>query len=498
MADLILAHDLGTSGDKATLYTAAGTRLGSATVAYPSNFFNGCWAEQAPDDWWRAVCASTKQLLAETKADPSDIAVVALSGQMMGCTPVDAKGNALRPSMLYCDQRAVAEADQIEARVGAEKFYGIVGHRVSASYSIEKLMWVKAREPEVYARTAKTLCAKDYVNLKLTGRMATDYSDASSTNAFDLNTFRWSEEILSAAEIPLDKMPEAVPSTAILGGVTAEAAEATGLLAGTPVAAGGGDGSCAGVGAGAVAPGVTYCCLGSSSWIGLACEKIIADPERRVMTWAHCVPGTLHATGTMQTAGSAIKWFVEKFGVDYGAAASVPPGANGLLFLPYLCGERTPWWNPDARGVFAGLNLASTKEEMYRAVLEGVAMSLAGIRDIFRETLDCGDTLRALGGGAQGETLLAILADACRCRVETVEGVAEATSTGAAVTGGVACGLFPDFTATERFVRTAGEIVPDALRTAFYAERRKLMFDTYRAMESIYAILAQQEKGTDK
>ena len=203
MADLILAHDLGTSGDKATLYTAAGIRLGSVTAAYPSNFFNGCWAEQEPDDWWRAVCDSTRQLLAETKVAPADIAVVALSGQMMGCTPVDAQGNALRPSILYCDQRAVAEADQIEARVGADRFYGIVGHRVSASYSIEKLMWVKAHEPEVYARTAKTLCAKDYVNARLTGRLATDYSDASSTNAFDLNTFKWSDEVLSAAEIPL-------------------------------------------------------------------------------------------------------------------------------------------------------------------------------------------------------------------------------------------------------------------------------------------------------
>ncbi len=178
MADLILAHDLGTSGDKATLYTAAGTRLGSVTVAYPSNFFNGCWAEQEPDDWWRAVCDSTRRLLAETKVDPADIAVVALSGQMMGCTPVDAQGNALRPSILYCDQRAVAEAGQIEARVGAYRFYGIVGHRVSASYSIEKLMWVKAHEPEVYARTAKTLCAKDYVNFRLTGRMATAISTA--------------------------------------------------------------------------------------------------------------------------------------------------------------------------------------------------------------------------------------------------------------------------------------------------------------------------------
>lgn len=492
MQDLILAHDLGTSGNKATLYLPTGALVGSVTVEYPTHFFNGCWAEQNPEDWWQAVCASTQRLLAETKTDPARIAVVALSGQMMGCTPVDGEGRALRPSILYCDQRAVAEERQIEARVGADRFYGMIGHRVSASYSIEKLMWLRAHEPEVYAKTAKTLCAKDFVNLRLTGRMATDWSDASGTNAFDLNTFRWSEEVLAAAEVPVDLMPEAVSSTTILGGVTPAAAAATGLLAGTPVAAGGGDGSCAGVGAGAVKPGVVYDCMGSSSWIGLTCEKIVADPERRVMTWAHCVPGALHATGTMQTAGSAVKWFVEKFGVGYDAADKVPPGANGLLFLPYLCGERTPWWNPDARGVFAGLNLATTKEEMYRAVLEGVAVSLAYIRDIFRASQDCGDTLRVIGGGARGDTLVGLLADACGCRVETVESTDSATSTGAAVTGGVAVGLFPDFSAVDRFVRKSGDVTPDPARTAFYAQRRALMIETYRAMTNIYSKLAKE------
>ncbi len=485
-SELILAHDLGTSGNKATLYRADGTRLGSAFVPYPTDFFNGCWAEQNPDDWWRAVCGSTKQLLAETRVDPAQIAVVALSGQMMGMTPVDAHGHALRPSMLYCDQRAVAEERQIEARVGAERFYAIVGHRVSASYSIEKLMWLKAHESEVYAKTAKTLCAKDFVNARFTGRLATDHTDASGTNAFDLNRFAWSEEILAAAEIPAALMPEALPSTAILGGVTPEAAAATGLLAGTPVAAGGGDGSCAGVGAGSVAPGIVYNCMGSSSWIALTTEKLVMDPRRRVMTWAHCVPGMLHASGTMQTAGSAVKWFVETFGVEYDAADAVPAGANGLLFLPYLCGERTPWWNPAARGVFAGMSLSTTREEMYRAVLEGVANSLASIREIFRERVDTGSTLRVVGGGARGATLVGILADACNCTVETIEGVAEATSTGAAVTGGVACGLFPDFSVVDRFAKKAGEIHPDPERARLYARRRAAMVEAYQAMEPLF------------
>jgi len=191
----------------------------------------------------------------------------------------------------------------------------------------------------------------------------------------------------------------------------------------------------------------------------------------------------------MQTAGSAVKWFVEKFGVGYGDAAAVPPGANGLLFLPYLCGERTPWWNPDARGVFVGMNLASTKEELYRAVLEGVANSLAYIRDIFREYVDCGDALRVIGGGARGDTLVELLADACNCRVETLEGVASATSTGAAVTGGVACGLFPDFSVASRFAVKADELKPDPARAAFYVRRRDLMVEAYRAMEPIYGKL---------
>jgi len=488
--NMILAHDLGTSGDKATLYAEDGSNVGSVTIAYEARFFNGCWAEQDPSDWWRAVCESTKRLLAETGTNPADVAVVALSGQMMGCTPVDAQGEAIRPSILYCDQRAVAEERQIAERVGEERFFNIVGHRVSASYSIEKLMWVKAHEPEAFARAAKTLCAKDYVNARLTGRLATDYSDASSTNAFDLNTFAWSDEILAAAEIPKDFFPEALPSTAILGGVTKAAAEATGLLEGTPVAAGGGDGSCAGVGAGAVKPGVTYNCMGSSSWIGLATEKIVADPQRRVMTWAHCVPGMLHATGTMQTAGSAVKWFVEKCGVGYDAADGIALGANGLVFLPYLCGERTPWWNPDARGTFIGLNLATTRSEMLRAVQEGVAVSLAYIRDIFRETTDCGDVLRVIGGGAQSAALVQILSDACGCRVETLRAVAEATSTGAAVTGGVACGLFPDFSVVDRFAVVEDTVRPVASRTAFYRARRELMCEAYENLRPTFAKLA--------
>src|SRR5581483_1835306 len=271
MARYLLAHDLGTSGNKATLFTDEGRFVASQTVGYATRFFNGNWAEQDPRDWWRAVCESTRVLLAQVPA--SEVAAVTLSGQMMGCTPVDRDGRALRPSILYCDQRATAEAETLLDRISLPEFYAIVGHRVSASYTLEKLMWLRTHEPEIFRQTFKTLCAKDYVNGRLTGRLVTDFSDASGTNAFDLTSFRWSEKILGLAGLDPGLFPEAVDSATIIGEVTAAAARETGLRAGTPVAAGGGDGSCAGVGVGCISPGSAYNYLGSSSWIALTVER---------------------------------------------------------------------------------------------------------------------------------------------------------------------------------------------------------------------------------
>lgn len=502
----ILAHDLGTSGNKATLYSEEGAQVASATVAYPTRYFNGTWAEQEPEAWWRAVCGSTRTLLAQASVAPAEIAVVALSGQMMGCTPVDARGRALRPSILYCDQRATRETAALLERISMRDFYGICGHRASASYTLEKLMWLRENEPEVFRQTHKTLCAKDYINCRLTGVMATDFSDASGTNAFDLNRFAWSEKLLGLAGIDGSLFPDAVDSTTIIGGVTAEAARETGLAAGTPVAAGGGDGSAAGVGVGCVRPGSAYNCLGSSSWIGLTVEKPIVDAEMRTMNWAHCVPGYLHPSGTMQTAGSSFKWLAEQLcGAESEAAqaqgqsayalideaiAAVPPGANGLLFLPYMLGERTPWWNPDARGAFIGLQLASTREDMMRAVMEGIAMSLGLITDIFRAHVPI-NALTVIGGGARSGVWRQILADACGCPVQTLTSRAEATSMGAAIVGGVACGLFRDFDVVSRFVTVDQTVAPRAETVALYRRRRALMERAYHGLVEVYAELSK-------
>jgi len=499
----LLAHDLGTSGNKATLYALDGTLVASTTCPYDTRFFNGNWAEQEPADWWKAICDSTKALLAGV--DAGDVAVVALSGQMMGCTPVDKAGNALRPSILYCDQRAGTQADHILSRIAMKDFYGIVGHRVSPSYTLEKLMWIRDTEPDVYRRTFKTLCAKDYINCRLTGRMATDPSDASGTNAFDLNTFRWSEQVIGIAGVDGAMFPETMKSTAILGTVTREAAAATGLKEGTAVAVGGGDGSCAGVGVGCVRPGTAYNYLGSSSWIALTVEKPIVDAGMRTMNWAHCVPGYLHPSGTMQTAGSSFQWMknvlceaesrdaaargVSPYDLINEAIRRSPPGANGVLFLPYMLGERTPWWNPDARGAFIGLNLATRREDVLRAVMEGITMNLGFIVDLFRQHVPI-DAITVIGGGAKSAVWRQMMADIYGCRIEALNYLEEATSMGAAVIGGVAAGLFPGFDVIHRFVRVEHTAVPDPETRKRYLRILPLLEKSYRALVGVYGDLA--------
>ncbi|HPM79414.1 MAG TPA: xylulokinase [Candidatus Anammoximicrobium sp.] len=503
MTTHLLAHDLGTSGNKATLFTDEGRLVASRTCSYPTRYFHGNWAEQEPDDWWRAVCTTTRELVADI--DPGQIACVALSGQMMGCTPVDAQGRALRPSIIYCDQRADEQALRILQRIRMADFYRIVGHRVSASYSLEKLMWVRDHEPDVFRQTDKTLCAKDYINLRLTGEAATDYSDASGTNAFDLNRFCWSEQVLELAGLDLRLFPPARPSTDILGTVTPDAAAATGLRAGTPVAVGGGDGSCAGVGVGCVKPGSAYNYLGSSSWIALTVDKPIVDPQMRTMNWAHCVPGYLHPSGTMQAAGSSYHWLKETvctleqrqareterdvYELINEQIERSSPGAGGLIFLPYMLGERTPRWNPKAKGAFIGLSLATRREDLLRAVLEGITMNLGIIVNIFRQHVPI-EAVTVIGGGAKGAVWRQILADVYGCPIQKLNYLEEATSMGAAVVGGVAAGVFDSFDVIDRFVRVDDVVSPNRANQAVYQRIMPVFDRCYDALVGVYEDLA--------
>ena len=505
MKRYLLAHDLGTSGNKATLFTTDGKLVRSVTIAYRTHYFNTNWSEQDPEDWWRAVCESTRSLAADI--DPHEVAAIAFSGQMMGCLCVDKDGRPLRPAILYSDQRAVAECEAILSQIDARDFYRITGHRASASYSVEKLMWVKAHEPEVYARTKKMLHAKDYINFRLTGVMASECSDGSGTNVMDLNTRCWSERLVKITGIDGEKLPDLKASTDVVGELTAEAARAVGLLPGIPVVAGGGDGVCAGVGVGSVKPGTTYNYLGSSSWIATTTEKPIYDEGMRTFVWAHAVPGYVHPCGTMQTAGSSLAWLkneicsLEKaFAAEMGLSAydlinkeieKSPPGANGIIFLPYLLGERTPRWNPDAKGAFIGLTLGHTRADVLRAVMEGVTLNLSIILDIFRTQTPVRE-ITVIGGGAKGEVWRRIMADVYQADIVRPNYLEEATSMGAAIIGGVGCGVFKNFDVTDRFIEVVDRTKPNAEHAGLYAEAKKLLNESYDALEPLFPRFARR------
>ncbi|HUI72436.1 MAG TPA: xylulokinase, partial [Spirochaetia bacterium] len=468
-------------------------------VPYETHYFNTNWSEQNPEDWWRAVCESTKSLA--TEIDPHEVAVIAFSGQMMGCLCVDRAGRPLRPAILYSDQRATAESDSIVRSIDPAEFYRITGHRASASYSVEKLMWVKAHEPQTYAATHKMLHAKDYVNYLLTGVMASEYSDASGTNVMDLRKRRWSEKLLAVTGVDAEKLPELKASTDIVGELTSGAAAAIGLVPGIPVVAGGGDGVCAGVGVGSVKPGATYNYLGSSSWIATTSEEPIFDDAMRTFVFAHAVPGYVHPCGTMQTAGSSYAWLKNEIcaqekalGTEMGLnpyelmnreIEKSPPGANGIIFLPYLLGERTPRWNPDAKGAFVGITLEHTRADMMRAVMEGITLNLSIILDIFRTQISIPE-ITVIGGGAKGEVWRRIMADIYQADILRPNYLEEATSIGAAIIGGVGCGVFPGFDVADRFITTVDRTKPDPARASLYDESRRLFNETYDALAPLF------------
>lgn len=506
MASYLIAHDLGTSGDKATLFSEDGRLIRSCTETYPTNIFHSVWAEQSPLDWWQAFCRATRRLLEGIA--PEDVAAVAFSGQMMGCVLVDHAGEPLGSSIIWCDQRAQRQTQQLSERIPPWQFYQITGHPLSCSYSLEKLMWVRDCQPERYRSACKMLLPKDYLVFRLTGQLYTDYSDASGTNCFDLKRLCWSQEILDAAEISPALMPQAMPSTHVAGGILPDAAAQCGLIAGTRVVLGGGDGVCASVGAGSVADDAAYNYLGSSSWISYTADEPLMDEQMRTFNWAHIVPGKYAPTGTMQAAGNSYQYLsgllYEQQAddalhplIDREISAS-PLGAGKLLYLPYLLGERSPRWNPDARGAFVGLTMEHTRGDIMRACAEGVGMNLALILDIFRQHASI-TKLTLLGGLAGSPQICRILCDLYGVPVQRLTLLHEATSMGAAVTAGVGVGLLQDFRQVDRFLSWEPAIQPDPVNGGCYKHLKEVFDEAYTALERIYSRLASLDmpKRTD-
>jgi xylulokinase len=500
MSKLLLAHDLGTSGNKATIFSEAGELIESVSHEYPTEYAPGGFAEQDPAHWWEAVCITSKKLM--ERRDPADVVAISFSGQMMGCLCVDRNGVPLRKHILYCDQRSVKEEAAFKEKGGGDEIYRITGHRASASYGATKLMWVRDNQPGIYKKTFKMLNAKDWLTFRLTGRMIAEPTDASSTNLYDLVKGDWSDQLVKAAGLERDMLPGIIPSIGIVGELTREAAEALGSKPGIPVVAGAGDGICAGVGAGSVAPGLAYNYLGSSSWIATTSEKPLYDPLQRTFTWAHAVPGTFHPTGTMQTASASYAWLKREicreeaetasregksaFQIMDRVAAGSPPGSNGLVYLPYLLGERTPRWNPIARGGFIGLTMTHTRSDIVRSVLEGVSMNLSIIVDIFRGQGLSVDKMIVIGGGAKGKLWRDIMADIYEVEINVPNYLEEATSIGAAIIAGVGAGIYKDFSVVNKFFNVVDTVCPRPGNLETYRRHKKLFDKLYAALEPTF------------
>jgi len=505
-AQYILAHDLGTTGNKASLYDSQGNALASSFYGYGTEYPRVNWAEQDPEDWWKAVCDSTRQLLSTAKVSARDIACIVFSGQMMGCVAVDQQARPLRNAIIWADQRSVAEADFFIERVGRDATYNITGHRAGPSYSGAKILWVHNHQQDTFAQTYKFVQAKDFIVARLTGRFVTDYSDASGTNLYDLKTKEWSNLILDGIGLDRAKLPELHASTDVVGEVMAKVAEEIGLAPGTPVVIGGGDGSCAAVGAGVVREGSAYNYIGSSSWIGIATVEPILDPTQRTFTFAHLVPGMFTPTGTMQSAGGSYQWLRDVFCEQEKRSASElgvspyelmnlqaeqsPPGANNLLFLPYLLGERSPRWNPNARGAYFGLTMQHTRADIIRATLEGITMNLRVILEAFEEQGARVDAMRVIGGGARGRVWRQIIADIYGKPILRPALLEEATSMGAAIAGGVGVGIFPDFSIAETLTPEVDRVLPNPAVQPVYNRLYPIFNQCYEAFMPLYDALA--------
>ncbi len=490
---LFLGIDISTTGAKALLMDATGEVVCTATTSLPLSTPKPLWSEQEPHDWWDGIVKSIQQVLKQAAVTGDAVKAVGMTGQMHGLTLLDKDGEVLRPAILWNDQRTSAQCDEIRARIGKARLIQVTGNDALTGFTAPKILWVREHEPEVYAKGAHVLLPKDYVRYMLTGTYACDKAGGAGTILFDVKARDWSPEVLEKLEIPPAWMPKTYEGPEVTGVISAAAAALTGLKAGTPVVGGGGDQAAGAVGVGAVEPGIVGLVLGTSGVVFASTGAPYIEEHGLLHAFCHAVPGAWHLMGVMLSAAGSLQWFRDTFAPDtdfddlLAPAASVPAGAEGLFFLPYLTGERTPYPDPLARAGFVGLTVRHTLSHMTRAVLEGVAF---GLRDSMELVKSAGlgeiKQVRVSGGGAKSALWRQILADVTNSELVTVN-TTEGGAFGAALLAAVGAGVWSTVPeACQATIDVVSTTSPQPEQVAVYEELYPLYQGLYPALKPTF------------
>lgn len=501
MTARLLGIDVGTGGTRAVTVSQTGEVEASATAEHaPFAADHEGWAEQDPHDWWRACKTAVKLVLQKAEITGSDIHSISFSGQMHGAVLLDAAGEVIRPALIWCDQRTSEEGQDIERMIGRERLIELTANTALTNFTATKLLWVRKHEPEAFARMRMLQLPKDYVRFRLTGNYAIDVADASGTLLFDVAHRRWSVPVCEALGISLPHLPPVHECIAQVGVVSVSGAQATGLRQGTPVIVGAGDQAAGAVGMGIVRPGWVSSTIGTSGVVFAATDRPALDPQGRLHTFCHAIPGRWHVMGVTQAAGLSLRWFREAFrdsvgfhanGDPYDAlaeeAAQAPAGSDGVLWAPYLMGERTPYLDPHARAGWVGITARHRRPHLIRALMEGVAFSLRDTLEIFREMRIAVQGIRAGGGGARSALWRQIQADTFGFEVEQLA-AEEGAAFGAALLAGVGTGVWATVDEASKKVDKVKQVIPpnssdQKTLEAGYQRYRRL----YGALRSIYS-----------
>ena len=507
MKKYVLGIDIGTSGVKGIVIDEDGVTVASATEEYPLSTPKPNWAEQNPEDWWSASLHVMKKL-ATGLGKNAVIGGLGFSGQMHSMVLLDARDRVLRPAILWCDTRTHAECRLIHEIIGREKLRELVGNPALEGFTLPKLLWVKKHEPQVYEQIKRVLLPKDYIRYRLTGEFATEVSDASGTLLFDVAYRQWSDEMLQRFSIPREWLPSISESTEVSGKITSKAAEETGLAVGASIAGGGADNACGAVGSGVVKEGRVLASIGTSGVVLAHSNVMQVDPAMRAHTFCHSVPSAWYVMGVILMAGGALRWFKDTFGghsqerarstgadvydVIADGAEEIPAGAEGLQFLPYLIGERTPHQSASARASFVGASIRHTHNHFARAVFEGITFAMRDSFEIIKSLGIPVKQVRLTGGGAKSKFWRQLQADIYGQEVATVN-TTEGPAFGAAMMAGVAGGLFGNLVdAVEHVVEVTETTEPDSRNVESYDQSYELFKETYSSLEPVYSKIHQR------